>query len=172
MVSFNFKSVSLIVLLSLGLFAYFSRPPVLVYPKVNDAVGGQLSDLSGKTFSFTESKGHWVLVSYWASWCNTCMDEIPALNEFYRKHNSGSQAVKLLGVNLDALPASKLKLLTEKLQIVFPNTTTDPRQKLGINQVRAVPFLVLISPKGEICHQWAGKIPFENLEKAIQKETC
>lgn len=57
-------------------------------------------------------------INYWAGWCKTCVEEIPALNRFYRKHKHDS--VALFAVNYDALPLDKKYRLIKQLNIQYP----------------------------------------------------
>ena len=41
--------------------------------------------LSGETFSTSQLKGKVVLVNFWATWCATCVQEMPKMVETYRK---------------------------------------------------------------------------------------
>lgn len=41
-------------------------------------------DLEEKQVRFTDYKGKGVLINFWASWCNPCVNELPLLNEAYK----------------------------------------------------------------------------------------
>src|SRR5215210_2819721 len=60
----------------------------------------QLSTLNGSgTGEIADYRGQWVLVNFWASWCEPCNAEAPALESFRRQHSGDGFTV--LGINLD-----------------------------------------------------------------------
>ena len=53
----------------------------------------------GGTGQLADYRGHWVLVNFWASWCEPCRDEAPALQGFHR--SAAGDGFTVLGINLD-----------------------------------------------------------------------
>ena len=37
--------------------------------------------MDGEKLALRDSRGHWVFVDFWASWCGPCMEEMPALQK-------------------------------------------------------------------------------------------
>jgi peroxiredoxin len=48
----------------------------------------RLKDQSGRVVDLSEYRGEVVLVSYWATWCRLCRQELPWFEEFEVRHNS------------------------------------------------------------------------------------
>src|SRR5438270_6196249 len=57
------------------------------------APGFTLTDLSGHTISLAALKGHPVLVSFWATWCVPCRDELPLIRDEYLAHRQQGLSV-------------------------------------------------------------------------------
>lgn len=58
-----------------------------------------LKDLAGNEVNLSQmaSQGP-VLIAFWASWCPSCVNEIPRLNEIQKEY--APQGLKILGVNV------------------------------------------------------------------------
>lgn len=39
----------------------------------------RLDDMDGESFSLSETRGRWVFIHFWASWCGPCRKEMPAV---------------------------------------------------------------------------------------------
>lgn len=55
--------------------------------------------LDGKAISPASSKGRILLINLWATWCEPCRKEMPAINAFYKKYHE--QGVDVVAVSLD-----------------------------------------------------------------------
>jgi cytochrome c biogenesis protein CcmG/thiol:disulfide interchange protein DsbE len=51
------------------------------------------------TGQIADYRGQWVFVNFWASWCEPCRSEAPALENFQKQH--ARQGFTVLGINLD-----------------------------------------------------------------------
>lgn len=123
-----------------------------------------LRDIQGQDISFASLKGKWVLINYWAGWCKTCVEEIPELNRFYRKHGQDSV---LFAVNYDALPLDKQQRLVRQLNIQYPSLRSDPAFALGLGDITGVPVTFVFNPKGELVNTLYGGQDVRALEEAM-----
>ena len=89
------------VLAAIGLLAYGLLSKGGSTVAVGDpAPDKQLSQLGGSgSGEIADYRGRWVLVNFWASWCEPCKAEAPALESFQKEH--APQGFTVLGINLD-----------------------------------------------------------------------
>jgi len=123
-----------------------------------------LTDLHGEKKSFDSLRGRWVLINYWAGWCQPCVDEIGELNRFYQQKKD---KVSLYAVNFDGLPVSEQVALMAKLRIKYPALSEDPGPDLGLGYIRGVPVTFVFNPKGKLTDTLYGGQTLASLNKAI-----
>lgn len=126
----------------------------------------KLTDLHGQKIDFSSLRGKWVLINYWASWCQPCLDEIAELNHFYENKKD---TVALFAVNFDALTVEEQLDLVKKLRIHYPNLQNDPGSQLGLEHVKGVPATFIFNPEGQLSATLYGSQTLASLTKAIGK---
>lgn len=124
-----------------------------------------LQDVNGQKTSLDDLKGKWVLINYWAGWCQTCIEEIPELNRFYLNHKK--DPVALYAVNYDSPPLFEQNNLIRKLNISYPSLTNDPARELNLGDIRGVPVTFVINPKGVLVKTLYGGQTSESLDQVI-----
>jgi len=55
--------------------------------------------IDGKPFSLNSYKGKVVLVNFWASWCEPCREEMPAIEAFLKKNKT--KGLEVLAITVD-----------------------------------------------------------------------
>lgn len=116
---------------------------------------GETTD--GKKFSLKESikSGRPLLISFWATWCQPCLDE---LNNIKKRLNKETAGVDVIAINVDtAETTSDVKSTIRLYKIEFP-VILDPTHQIfaKFNSTKAVPFSVLVGSKGEILQTYSG----------------
>ena len=126
-----------------------------------------LKDIYGQTIPLSSLKGRWVFINYWASWCHTCLEEIPELNHFYKQHQQ--DPITLFAVNYDALPLPEQQTLVKQFNILYPSLGEDPNQVLQLGDINAVPVTFVFNPAGKLVKTLYGGQDRVSLAKVIRK---
>jgi len=124
----------------------------------------QYTDAAGQSGSFSDYKGQWLIINYWAVWCKPCVEEIPELNAFQQTF---SDKVKLFSVNFDGKQGEQLSKDIKKLDIQFSTLTLDPATMLGFKRPSVLPTTVILNTNGELHATLKGPQTAEDLKKAI-----
>lgn len=72
----------------------------------------QLTRMDGTPVQLENFRGRWVLLNFWASWCEPCRDEMPSMREFARSF-SGDR-MRLLAISLDESDQEMRQFLIEQ----------------------------------------------------------
>jgi peroxiredoxin len=87
-------------------------------PREGDtAPGFSLLGIDDQTYHLSDFKGKTVLINFWASWCEPCKYEMPAIQNTYDKLKD--QGFVVLGVNLDE-PQITVQSFVKQYNLTFP----------------------------------------------------
>lgn len=123
--------------------------------------GSALHDTKGNPIEVSSLKGKWVIVNYWAAWCDSCLKEIPELNSFY-EHTQDKNIV-LYGVNYDRMPMNDLQAAIDKTHIIYPVVLEDPAETWPLYGIDVLPVTFIIDPNGKVVKRIVGA----NTEKSL-----
>lgn len=122
-------------------------------------------DSHGNSTSLSALKGKWVIINYWASWCHSCIEEVPELNRFYQNHKK--DPLVLFGVNYDALPPMDQQRIIRRLDMRYPNLLEDPATILNLGDITGVPVTFIFNPKGKLVKTLYGGQTMKGLEEEL-----
>lgn len=121
--------------------------------------------MQGKPVSFESLRGQWVIINYWASWCEPCRQEIPEFNRFF--HHQKGKPIQLFAVNYDHVPLSEQKDLIRMMKIQYTSLKKDPAQSLGLGEIPGLPATFVFSPDGQLVKALFGKQSEQSLLSVI-----
>jgi peroxiredoxin len=120
-----------------------------------------LTALSGQQGGLSQYKGQVVMVNFWATWCGPCQQEMPLLDQMYKKYKPAG--FTLIGVNVDKEAPAVKELLARK-PVSFP-VLLDPANAVSkAYHVDEMPSSVIIDRKGEIRYVHRGYKPGDENE--------
>ncbi len=118
-------------------------------------------DMQGVTHKFSDYKGKWILVNYWATYCPPCRAEIPDIEEFYRKNKS---KFIVLGMDAGGTDDASIKAFKKDLDITYPLIPAQESTLVAFGVVMAIPTSYIINPQGEIIDKYVGLITYDDLD--------
>ena len=104
-----------------------------------------------KTISLADFRGKTVLINFWASWCEPCVSEVPALEKLYQQ--LAPKGFVVLGVGIDDDRAS-LDRLRQKFGVTFPLVIDTTGKTKNAYKIQGVPESFVVGPEGKlVLHQ-------------------
>ena len=151
----NFLTVSLIML------TLFIQPiqanDMLMdpMPAAKPAPDFNLMGMDGETHSLEDLKGKFVLVNFWATWCNPCKVEMPLLEKLHQTLKS--EKFTVLGLHVGPGPEN-IEEFKKLMPISFPIYVD---MDLEVNWgVPGLPTTFLMNPEGKLIYRAVGKREF------------
>ncbi len=120
-----------------------------------------LTALTGQQAALSQYKGQVVMVNFWATWCGPCQQEMPLLDQMYKKYKPAG--FTLIGVNVDK-DAPPVKELLARKPVSFPVLLDPANQVSKAYHVDEMPSSVIIDRKGEIRYIHRGYRPGDENE--------
>ena len=105
-------------------------------------------DAEGKTVPLSQFKGMAVLVNLWATWCQPCIEEMPALD---RLQESLGDKLTVLAISQDHGGSKIVQPFVNKLGLKNLKIFLDPKAKFGdAFKVYGLPTSILIDDAGKV----------------------
>ncbi|MGH6622381.1 MAG: peroxiredoxin family protein [Burkholderiaceae bacterium] len=113
----------------------------------------ELLTAGGTPLSLSSLRGKVVLVNFWATWCEPCVTEMPALQQL--RSTFGPHDFEILAVNLQEGPA-KINAFVEKSGVSFPIVRDTDGAVAKAWGARVLPASYLIDRDGRIRYTVVG----------------
>ncbi|MEO8102358.1 MAG: TlpA disulfide reductase family protein [Betaproteobacteria bacterium] len=126
-----------------------------------------LRDLQGQARSLDEFHGKVVIVNFWATWCEPCMEEMPSLQRLADR--LADRNLVVLGVNLGEGEA-RIKAFTEKAGTTFPILLDRDGVARKSWKVNGMPATFVLDGNGRIRLSHVGALDFSDAGIANQIE--
>ena len=115
-----------------------------------------LKSRSGKNVKLSELRGEVVMINFWASWCGPCRQEMPLLEDMYKKYSD--LGFVLLGVNVEE-DSSKAGELLREIPVSFPILYDNKNEATKLYNVVAMPSTVMVDRDGNMRYLHRGYLP-------------
>jgi thiol-disulfide isomerase/thioredoxin len=109
----------------------------------------QLSGRGGKNVDLSQFKGQVVMINFWATWCGPCRQEMPLLEDIYKKYKP--MGFTLVGVNVEPATGDPEGWLSKLPKAVTFPVAFDVDSKVSkLYKVAGMPTTVFIDRKGNV----------------------
>ena len=123
--------------------------------------------LNGQEMSFEKLRGKPVIVTFWATDCESCLKEIPLWLDLYSRYHA--QGLEIIGVSMYYDPPNHVIEFNKLHTLPYP-ITLDIEAKIAVafGNVKVTPTTFLLNPKGEIVWQKVGLFELAELQPLIE----
>lgn len=122
----------------------------------------ELPDLEGRVHRLSDSAGTLIFLNFWASWCEPCREEMPAMVNLSRALQR--RPFTMVAVSLDEDPEALTRFLIQE--------GIDPRSMIILHDPEGVsarrygtellPETWLIGPTGRVLARFQGALPWDD----------
>jgi thiol-disulfide isomerase/thioredoxin len=131
----------------------------MVKPAMASAPDFNLLDSHGRPVALSGFRGRWVLLNFWATWCEPCREEMPSMEQLGR--HLGEQRLAVLAVNQRENAAVVNRFMRSLgLNFITPLDTTG--RVAGYYRVYGIPMSYLIEANGQVTAMKSGPMDWSS----------
>ena len=131
---------------------------------VKERPGLEVETFAGAHWSLAERRGKWVVVNFWATWCNPCLAEIPELDAFDKRR----QDVEVIGLAYEEIERPDMEAFLREHPFAYPIALVDVYKGLPDFPIpKGLPMTYVIAPDGRVAKQFLGPVSMPELEKMV-----
>jgi thiol-disulfide isomerase/thioredoxin len=152
------------------LFASFLILAVFVQsaPAASQMPSFVLTDVvTGDAVNSKQFSGKTLLVTFFATWCPPCMQEVPDFIDLQNKY--ASKGFSVVALSMDQGGVRPVRKLVEKRSINYPVLMADDSTANDFGGVVGIPTSFLVNSKGQVVKKYPGYVPHTVLERDIKK---
>lgn len=140
------------LILSIGIFIFLLFSIHSIGAK--EAPLFQLPGLDGKTYSLSDFKGEPVVISFSATWCPPCRQELPLLQKIYEEYKDKAR-LNVLVID-SGEPQTKVEAFAQELGLTFPVLLDEEGKVIREYGILYLPTLCFVDPLGNLAGQVIG----------------
>lgn len=122
--------------------------------------------VDGKNVNSIDFQGKALLVTFFATWCPPCMQEIPSLVELQQEF--ARDGFSVIGLSVDQGGAKEVARLVERQAINYPVLMADAQTAENFGGVFGIPVSFLVNKSGNVVKQYTGLTPHSVLVKDVR----
>lgn len=149
-----------VVLIGAAAFLWFSPSGMKQAPEF------AVTTLDGRQVDLESYRGRPLLVTFWATTCPGCIEEMPHLVELHEE--LGPKGLSVLGIAMAYDPPEQVREMVKKKAVPYTIALdSDGAAAQAFGEVKLTPTSFLIDPKGRIVKQKLGEMDMEEIRTRI-----
>lgn len=156
----------LFILIAAAVLAWLAA--IVILPSTSVPRQTEFVLLDGTKLSLQSLRGRPVLVSFWATTCAPCVEELPDLIRLYREwHGLGFE---LIAVAMPYDPPTLVQKFAQRYALPYPVALDiDGKVTSAFGGVPYVPAAYLIAPNGNVELSYTGRLDIAKTQRIIAK---
>jgi len=120
----------------------------------------------GKRINSDSFEGKALLITFFATWCPPCLQEIPALVKLQEEF--GADGFSVVALSVDQGGSQSVAELVEQQAINYPVLMADAETAENFGGVYGIPVSFLVNKSGNVVKRYPGLVPHSVLAKDVQ----
>ncbi|BHH82146.1 TlpA family protein disulfide reductase [Desulforhopalus sp. 52FAK] len=120
----------------------------------------------GNIVDSSSFKGKVLLLTFFATWCPPCAQEVPVLNELQEELSDSGFSV--VGLSVDQQGPRVVAKFMEKKEITYPVLMAEAKTTSDFGGVYGIPVAFLVNKSGNVVKKYTGYIQRSILEKDVR----
>jgi peroxiredoxin len=165
--------LGLLILLALAAIWWVQRDEATPGPMPGRAMGEPAPDVSltlldGDAMRLADLRGNVVVLNFWASWCEPCREEMPALQAYWEETRQSGEATVIVGVGVRTDTDAKARAFVAEGGFNYPIGRDTDTDQPGVGPIEAAfglpsayPATIVIRPDGIVDRYHLGPVTGE-----------
>jgi thiol-disulfide isomerase/thioredoxin len=127
-----------------------------------------MADLTGQRIANDTGRGKVLLINFWATWCEPCREEIPALIALQKQYQG---RLLILGLSVDdpgPNTAAAVQAFATKFGINYVVGVAPEDVQVAFGGISSVPTTFVVAPDGRIMQRHRGQLEASMTEQEIR----
>lgn len=120
----------------------------------------------GKTISSNSFKGKVLLLTFFATWCRPCVEEVPTLVRL--QTDMADAGFSVVGMSVDQQGPAVVAKFVEKRAINYPVLVAKAGTGEDFGGIYGIPVAFLVNKAGNVVKKYTGYVDHQVLEKDIR----
>ena len=153
----------------------FDDMQVAGIPGGSNPVEGRLLDINGTSVDLVDFRGKIVFLNFWATWCPTCVVEMPAMEKLHQKLQNKDFAMVTISIQE---PAFQVKNFFSMHKLSFTALLDSTGETVSGFGIRAIPTTFILDKYGRMIgtvmgpREWDSKASIAMFEYLIDNDAA